>query len=160
MNEITLILVCIGAAVIAGIISGAVTAAIIAKKRAYKKINKIIKKAGKSKSFSEIGELIAGLVEENKQQHEKMDKGIGIINWERRKNIKKIGHIRYNANPDIGGNLSFSLVMLNEENSGVILTNIHMMEGSSIYLREITEGECEINLSEEEIEILKKTANK
>ncbi|MDX1357928.1 MAG: DUF4446 family protein [Clostridia bacterium] len=160
MNEITLILVCIGAAVIAGIISGAVTAAIVARKRAYKRINKIIKKAGKSKSFSEIGELIAGLVEENKQHHEKMDKSIGIINWERRKNIKKIGHIRYNANLDIGGNLSFSLVMLNEENSGVILTNIHMMEGSSIYLREITEGECQINLSEEEIEILKKTMNK
>ena len=160
MNETTLILVCVGAAAVTGIIAGAITAAVVAKKKTYKKINKIIKKAGKIKNYSEIGELIASQVELNAQQHDKMDKGIGILNWERRKNIKKIGHIRYNSNPDIGGNLSFSLVMLNEENTGVILTNIRMMEGSSLYLREVTNGECEITLTEEEKEILKTTANK
>jgi len=160
MNETTLILVCVGAAAVTGIITGAITAAVVAKKKTYKKINKIIKKAGKIKNYSEIGELIASQVELNAQQHDKMDKGIGILNWERRKNIKKIGHIRYNSNPDIGGNLSFSLVMLNEENTGVILTNIRMMEGSSLYLREVTNGECEITLTEEEKEILKTTANK
>ncbi len=160
MNEITLILVCVGAAAVTGIITGTITAAVVAKKKTYKKINKIIKKAGTIKNYSEIGELIASQVDLNAQQHEKMDKGISILNWERRKNIKKIGHIRYNSNPDIGGNLSFSLVMLNEENTGVILTNIRMMEGSSIYLREVTNGECEITLSEEEKEILKKTTNK
>lgn len=160
MNETTLILVCAGISAVTGIITGAVVAAVVAKKRTYRKINKIIKKAGKIKNYSEVGELIASQVDLNAQQHEKMEKGIGTLNYERRKNIKKIEHIRYNSNPDIGGNLSFSLLMLNEENSGIILTNIHMMEGSSLYLREITGGECEITLSDEEKEILKKAINK
>ena len=160
MKETTLILVCIGAALVTGVISGAITAAIGATKKTYRKINKLIKKAGKVSNYSEIGEIIASQVELNAQQHEQMDKGIEILNWERRKNIKKVGHIRYNSNANIGGNLSFSLVMLNEENTGVILTNIHMMEESSLYLREITNGKCEITLSEEEKEILKNTINK
>ena len=160
MNEVTLIVVCVGAAVVSGIISGAITAAIISKKKSYKNIDKVIKKAGIIKNYSEIGELIASQVDDNLKQHEKMEKGIGILNYERRKNIKKIGHIRYNSNTDIGGNLSFSLVMLNEENTGAILTNIRMMEGSSLYLREVVNGECEITISEEEKEILRNTINK
>ncbi|MCK5759324.1 MAG: DUF4446 family protein [Clostridiales bacterium] len=160
MNEVTLIVVCVGAAVFSGIISGAITAAIISKKKSYKNIDDVIKKAGKIKNYSEIGKIIASQVDENLTQHEKMEKGIDILNYERRKNIKKIGHIRYNSNTDIGGNLSFSLVMLNEENTGAILTNIHMMEGSSLYLREVVNGECEITISEEEKVILRNTINK
>ena len=160
MNEVTLILVCVGASVAAGIAAGAITAALVARKKAYKNINKVIKKAGVVKNYSEIGELVAAQVDENLFQHDSMDKAIGILNWERRKNIKKIGHIRYNSSEDIGGNLSFSVVMLNEENTGIILTNIRMMEGSSLYLREVVNGECEITLSEEEKEILKNTLTK
>ena len=160
MNEVALILVCVGAAVASGIISGAISATIISKKKSYKTIDKVIKKAGIIKNYSEIGELIASQVDENLTQHEKMEKGIGILNYERKKNIKKIGHIRYNSNIDIGGNLSFSLVMLNEENTGAILTNIRMMEGSSLYLREVVNGEREITISEEEKEILRNTINK
>lgn len=160
MDEVTLIIVCIGTALVAGIISGAITAAIVARKKSYRKISKLIKKTGKARSYSEIGQIIANQINENIKEHDEIDESIGIINWERRKNIKKVGHIRYNSTTDIGGNLSFSLVMLNEENTGVILTNIHMREGSSIYLREIERGECEITLSEEEKEVLKSTKNK
>ncbi|MCD6323006.1 MAG: DUF4446 family protein [Clostridiales bacterium] len=160
MNEVTLIMVCVGAAVVSVIISGTITAAIISKKKSYKNIHKIIKKAGIIKNYSEIGKLIASQVDENLSQHEKMEKSIGVLNYERRKNIKKVGHIRYNSNPDIGGNLSFSVVLLNEENTGVIFTNIHMMEGSSLYLREVENGECEITISEEEKEVLRNTINK
>ena len=89
-----------------------------------------------------------------------MTKSIDILNFERKKNIKKIDYIRYNSSDEIGGNLSFSVVMLNEDNTGIILTNIHMMEGSSIYLREVTKGECEITLTDEEKEVLKRTISK
>ena len=99
-------------------------------------------------------------MDENLAQHDVINKSIDIINYERKKNIKKVGYIRYNSSDEIGGNLSFSVAMLNDENTGIILTNIHMMEGSSIYLREVSAGECEITLSEEEKEVLKNTINK
>lgn len=160
MNDTTLILVCAGVAVIAGIIAGSVTAAIVSKKKAYRKIDKLIKKTGNIKNYSEIAEIIAQQVDENLLDHEKIQKGLDILNYERKKNIKKLGHIRYNSSSDIGGNLSFSLVLLNEENSGVILTNIHMMDESSLYLREVTNGTVEITISEEEKEVLRNTINK
>lgn len=160
MNEVTLILVCVGAAVVSGILAGSITAAVISKRKSYKNIQKVLKKAGVVKNYTEIGELIAAQVDDNLSQHETMEKAIGILNWERRKNIKRMGHIRFNSSDSIGGNLSFSVVMLNEENTGVILTNIHMMEGSSLYLREVVNGECEITISEEEKEVLKNTLNK
>lgn len=160
MDEITLLIVCAGISTATGIIAGSITATIISKKRAYKRIGKLVKTAGKAKSYAEVAQIIAAQVEENKEKHEELEKDIGILNWERQKNIKKVEYIRYNSTEDIGGRLSFSLVMLNEKNSGIMLTNIHMRESSSIYLREINLGECEIKLSEEEIEVLKNTKNK
>ena len=65
MNEVTLILVCVGASIAAGIAAGAITAAIVSRKKSYKNINKVIKKAGAVKNYSEIGELIASQVDEN-----------------------------------------------------------------------------------------------
>lgn len=160
MNETTLILVCAGVAIVVSIIAGAITAAIVSKKKVYRKIDKLIKKTGNIKNYSEIAEIIAQQVDENLLDHEKIQKGLDILNYERKKNIKKLGHIRYNSSSDIGGNLSFSLVLLNEENSGVILTNIHMMDESSLYLREVTNGTVEITISEEEKEVLRNTINK
>ncbi|MFO7612314.1 MAG: DUF4446 family protein [Clostridia bacterium] len=160
MNETTLILVCIGAGSVSGIIAGTIVSSMISKRKSYRNISKLLQKAGKTKEYADLVRMVADQISENMDQHEEMEKSIGIINWERRKNIKKVGYIRYNSTEDIGGNLSFSLVMLNEENSGVILTNIHMREGSSIYLREIKLGGCEITLSEEEKEVLRSTVNK
>ena len=58
MDEVTLIIVCVGAAVVAGIIAGAITAAIVAKKKTYRNISKVIKKAGIIKNYSDIGGLM------------------------------------------------------------------------------------------------------
>jgi|GEM_PF-2798133 len=160
LDQTALLLVCIGASLIGGIIAGSITAAIISKRKSYKNINKALKKAGKAADYKELAQIVAQKIDENEKEHAEIDKSIGIINWERKKNIKKTGLIRYDSTEDISGRLSFSLVLLNEENSGVILTNIHMIEGSSLYLREVEQGNCEINLSEEEKEVLKQTCSK
>ncbi len=160
MEDNILIMVCIIAAGVTGIITGSVVAFIVSKKRSFRHINKLIKKTGRVKNYSEIAGIITAQLDENEEKHKNMEKAIEILNWERKKNIKKIGYVRYNSNPDISGNMSFSIAMLNENNTGIILTNIHMMEGSSIYLREITDGSCNVTLSEEEKEALKNTMNK
>jgi hypothetical protein len=159
MDEKLLLITCLAASGVMGALTAFIVSFIISKKKSFKHINKLLKKSGKVKNYSEITGIIAAQLEENKDEHQKMDKAIDILNWERRKNIKKVGYVRYDSNPDISGHMSFSLAMLNEENSGIILTNIHMMEGSSIYLREIQNGKCEVTLSEEEKQALKETIN-
>ncbi len=68
----------------------------------------------------------------------------------------KMGMLKYNAFPDMAGEQSFSLALLNEENSGVILSAIHTRDGCYTYLKEIIKGESYIVLSEEEKQALKK----
>ena len=55
----------------------------------------------------------------------------------------------------MGGKLSFSLVLLNENNDGFVLNSVHSSEGCYSYTKEIKDGNCEISLGEEEAKALK-----
>ncbi len=67
----------------------------------------------------------------------------------------KIGIVKYDAFPDIGGKLSFALAMLDESNSGFVLNAIHSREGCYTYVKEIVKGESYIVLGQEEKDALR-----
>ncbi len=64
--------------------------------------------------------------------------------------FQKIGIVKYDAFRQMGGQLSFSLALLDEENNGFILNSVHSTEGCYTYTKEIKNGECDISLGEEE----------
>lgn len=66
------------------------------------------------------------------------------------KSISKIGLVKYDAFDDLAGSLSFSLALLDEENSGVVLNSMHSKNGCYTYAKEIIKGESYIPLSDEE----------
>ena len=68
----------------------------------------------------------------------------------------KIGLVKFDAFSDMSGELSFSIALLNDENSGIVLSAIHTKQGCYTYLKEIIQGESYVVLSEEEKEALKK----
>ena len=70
-------------------------------------------------------------------------------------NIKKVAIRKYNAFADVGGKLSFSLVMLDGENNGFIITCMHSNGPSYTYIKEVIGGETYVSLSAEESEALK-----
>jgi len=70
-------------------------------------------------------------------------------------NVKKVAIRKYNAFKDVGGKLSFSLVMLDGENNGFIITCMHSNGPSFTYIKEIIGGESYVSLSVEETEALK-----
>ena len=70
--------------------------------------------------------------------------------------IQKIGLIRYNAFKDTGSDLSFTLALLNEKNTGVVLNGIYSREMSNIYAKPVEEGISTYTLSEEERQAIKK----
>lgn len=69
----------------------------------------------------------------------------------------KIHVMKYDAFREVGGNMSFVLVLLNINNSGIIINSIRGTDGNYIYLKEIKKGECEIPLCQEEAMALKET---
>ena len=71
----------------------------------------------------------------------------------------KIGIVKYDAFPDVGGRLSFARAMLDESDSGFVLNAIHGREGCYTYIKEIVKGESYIVLGKEEKEALRQAVN-
>lgn len=64
--------------------------------------------------------------------------------------FQKVGMVKYDAFKGMGGQLSFSLAMLNMDNTGFVLNSIHSREGCYTYIKEVTNGETLVVLSNEE----------
>lgn len=64
--------------------------------------------------------------------------------------IQKVGLVRFNPFRDAGGNQSFALALLNDENSGIVLTGLHARETTRIYIKDVARGGSRSELSKEE----------
>ncbi|MCR5703987.1 MAG: DUF4446 family protein [Eubacterium sp.] len=71
----------------------------------------------------------------------------------------KLGIVKYDAFKEMGGNLSFALCLLDDNNTGFILNTMHGRESSYTYIKEIIKGEAYSTLGEEEKEALEKALN-
>lgn len=69
---------------------------------------------------------------------------------------QKVGIVKYDAFHEMGGNLSFALTMLDENDNGWIFNAMHSREGCYTYIKEVVKGESFIELSEEERQCLDK----
>lgn len=108
-----------------------------------------------SERFEEIAKL--------KQNSQEMQDSIEAIKENLVKTYQKIGIIKYDAFKEMGGKLSFVLVLLTEENNGFLINSMHSSrEGCYTYIKEIIKGEAFVLLSEEEkeaVEIAVKSNN-
>ena len=64
--------------------------------------------------------------------------------------VQRVGLVRYDAFEDVGGRLSFSCAMLNDEGDGVVVTSINGRQDTRVYAKPVHRGESLHNLSEEE----------
>lgn len=63
---------------------------------------------------------------------------------------QRVGIVKYDAFKEMGGKLSFSIALLNDNKTGFIINSVHSSDGCYVYTKEIVEGECAILLGEEE----------
>lgn len=69
--------------------------------------------------------------------------------------FQKLGIVKYDAFKEMGGRLSFVLVLLNNKNTGFLINAMHSSrEGCYTYVKEIINGEAFVLLSEEEKQAL------
>lgn len=117
------------------------------------KLNKRCNSFMKGKAGKSLEEDIVRLYEDNQVLKTGMNENkrdIRSINKQLAKALQKVGIVRYNAFQTMGGNLSYSLVLLDENDNGFILNTIHSSEGCYSYTKDIVNGNCDIVLSEEE----------
>lgn len=73
-----------------------------------------------------------------------------------KKCIQKIGFVKYSTHDTGKNELSFAVAMLDENNDGVILNEVHTRTASNIYGKQIEGGKCTLRLSDEETLVLEK----
>lgn len=67
---------------------------------------------------------------------------------------QKMGLVKYDAFKQMGGQLSFSLVLLDEHDNGFLINSVHSTDGCYSYTKAIVNGECELALGREEQQAL------
>lgn len=120
-------------------------------------LQKRISKFMTGKDAKSLEKDIVGLYEDNKFLKINVDKNkkdIRTLYKNMEHAFQKIGLIKYDAFQQMGGKLSFSLALLDENNNGFILNSVHSTEGCYTYTKEIKSGECAISLGEEEQQAL------
>ena len=73
--------------------------------------------------------------------------------------MKVFGIVKYDAYQQMGGDLSFSMALLDEENNGFIMNSVHSTEGCYTYTKEVRDGRCDLELGNEEKIALEKAVN-
>ena len=91
-----------------------------------------------------------------KDYREKNETEIAILNQKLKKSLRGLETIRFNPFPDQGGNQSFAIGILNEEENGVVISSLYSRERMSIFAKPIKNGKSEYDLTNEEKEVLKK----
>ena len=99
-------------------------------------------------------------IESLEDAEDKMHRDIRGIRENLKIAYQKAALVKYDAFREMSGQLSYSLALLDKENNGVIISSMYSREGCYTYAKEVVNGKCEINLSEEETEALKQAVEK
>ena len=70
--------------------------------------------------------------------------------------VRRVGLLRYDAFEDVGGRLSFSCALLDEQGNGVVLTSINGRQETRVYAKPVNGGASSHNLSLEEEEAIRR----
>lgn len=74
--------------------------------------------------------------------------------------IRRVALVRYDAFQDVGGKISFSAALLNENGDGLVISSISGRSEGRIYAKPIKNASSTYPLSEEEQEVIKQALDK
>jgi len=121
------------------------------------KLKKRLDKFLLGKDGKSLEKDIISLFEDNKFlkiNTEKNKKDIRTLYKNMESTYQKMGLVKYDAFQQMGGQLSFSLALLDENNNGFIINSVHSTEGCYSYTKEIKHGRSSISLGKEEEQAL------
>ena len=113
----------------------------------------------KKKKEPENLEEVLNQFKELKEDFEKISQELKNLKKENKFFIQKIGMIRFNPFKEVGGDQSFSVALLDANNSGLVITSLYTREENRIYGKPIKAGQSEYQLSEEEKKAINKANN-
>lgn len=130
----------------------------------YSNLNKKYKKFMSGTDGKSLEESIAKRLDEIEGLKEDRIKIMGRLDVLEAKALcayQKVALLKYDAFPEMGGKLSFTICMLDGDEDGFLLTSMHSSrEGCYTYVKEIIKGEAFVLLSKEEKQTLEEAKSK
>jgi Protein of unknown function (DUF4446) len=88
-------------------------------------------------------------------QVEAVREDIRGVRKDMRQSLRNVAVVRYDAFGDMGGRLSFSCAVVDDEGDGLVISSIHARGESRTYAKGIVGGSSEITLTPEEQQALR-----
>ncbi len=119
-----------------------------------RKYQRLIRGAGSSNLDKIVQKLVVDQ-EENRKETKLNKNALVALENKTKSHVQKVAIIRYNPFNQTGGNQSFSLVLLDGENNGIVVSSFHSREGTRLYTKNVTGGKTDGSFSKEEKEAIK-----
>jgi len=119
---------------------------------------KLSKEVGKG-NLIKIIESVVDSTKGNTKKLKDLEKQLSDFQQEGTYHVQKVALVRFNPFDEMGGDYSFSLALLDGNNTGFIITGLHTRERTRVYIKDVKKGKVNMELSKEERKALDK-ANK
>ena len=116
--------------------------------RHYNTLTKDISEHGLKAILEQILKRQQGIVHKTEQ----LDALLSELQKDGQFHIQKIGLVRFNPFSDTGGSQSFTMAMLDQSDTGVVMTSLYARTGNRWYVKEVQSGQGRyMELSKEEL---------
>ena len=115
----------------------------------YSKLKKVIQET-KGGTILSVFEDVLDSEKKNRKELNQIKKEMQTVSQESIHHIQKLSLVRFNPFNETGGDHSFSMAMLNGKDTGVVVTGLHTRERTRLYVKPVSRGKCEYELSLEE----------
>lgn len=123
----------------------------------------LFNKLSKGVEVSDIKNVLEKVIDKegtNKKEVDQLAKRINLLEEGGKLHIQKVGLARFNPFKELGGDHSFSLTLLDGQDSGIIITSLHTRDRTRVYMKEIKKGKSNFELSAEEKKALAEALRK
>jgi len=110
-----------------------------------------------------LDETLRGILQGQSQQVQRLVRAIRALTATDKKqqtqiegSVRNVALLRYDAFEDVGGRLSFSCALLDDQGNGVVLTSINGRQETRVYAKPVNQGASSHNLSIEEEESIRR----
>lgn len=100
-----------------------------------------------------LEEDIARIFDENQmimQTAQRQDRQLQQLTQRQNFTIQKVGVVKYDAFHQMGGNLSYAIVLLDGRDDGIIINSVQSVNGCYSYIKIVKDGVTDVELGAEE----------
>lgn len=117
-------------------------------------------RSGKNLNLAQILENLAKSQSLDAKRITQLEKAVSKVETAGKSHFRKQALLRFNPFEDTGGDQSFVLALLDDGNSGVVISSLHSRNGTRVYAKEVAAGSSGSHqFSKEEREVVAKAVS-